>query len=81
MAAPTSARALPAQLPNNSAPMVDGEGLLTIWGRYVFSLFAVKTTSVNPTFSIVVSNPPTQAEVQSIANQVAALCAAVGKSS
>lgn len=79
MSAPTSAQTLPKQIPNSSAEFVDEQRVLTIWGRYIFGLFAAKSSSVNPAFTIVVSNPPTQAEVQAIANQVAALCAAVGK--
>lgn len=91
MAAPTSAQTLPKQTPNTSAPIIDVDVTLpdgqtihisapvtTAW-RYIFGLFALKTTAIDPTWTQTVSNPPTQAQVQAIVAQVELISAALGQ--
>ncbi len=93
MSAPTSAQPLPKQTPNTSAPIVDLDvttpkegatlhisGLVTPAWRYLFGLFALTTPKIDPNWTVSVSNPPTQAQVQAIAAQVKLLSAALGRS-
>ena len=93
MGAPSSAQTLPKQTPNTSAPIVDTEvnvpregglvrvvGLVTPAWRYLFGLFALKTTVIDPGWTQSVSNPPTQAEVQAIVAQVELLSQSLGRS-
>lgn len=91
MAGPTSAQPLPKQLLNSSAPLTNVEvefpdgsrrtfdGMLTQAWRYIFGLFVQSSTSVSPTWTQSVSNPPTQAEIQAIVAQVVAISKVVGR--
>ena len=94
MGAPSSAQALPKQTPNTSAPIIDQDvaipqgattihvtGYVTSAWRYIFGLFALKTTVISPTWTQSVSNPPTQAEVEAIVTQVKLLSQSLGRSS
>ena len=75
-----------------SGPLLDSlgkpvTGTLTItaavtatW-RYLFGTFVQRSASVNPTFSLTADVGYSQAQIQALSDQVAALSAAVGKSS
>lgn len=56
-------------------------GIVTLAWRYFFGLFAQTTTLISPTFSQTISNPPTQAEVQALSDQVSLLSAQIGRDS
>lgn len=49
--------------------------------RYLFGTFVQRSASVNPTFSLTADVGYSQAQIQALSDQVAALSAAVGKSS
>lgn len=49
--------------------------------RYLFGTFVQRSASVNPTFSLTANVGYSQAQIQALADQVAALSAAVGKTS
>jgi len=101
MPAPSSAKPLPAQTPNSSAPIASGAielggelkdslgkpvtgrviffaSVTEAW-RYLFGTFAQTTSDINPNFSLSVSNPPTQAEVEALVVQVQLLSKQLGR--
>ena len=47
--------------------------------RYLFGTFAQTSTEINPDFTLAVSNPPTQAQVEALVAQVALLSAQLGR--
>jgi len=57
---------------------VRADGPISSAWRYVFSLFVQSSRAVDPNWTLSVSNPPTQAQVQAIADQVSLLSQAVG---
>jgi len=49
--------------------------------RYLFGTFAQTSPGINPNFTLSVSNPPTQAQVQALVAQVALLSKQLGRTS
>jgi hypothetical protein len=47
--------------------------------RYLFGTFAQTSASINPNFTLAVSNPPTQAQVEALVAQVALLSKQLGR--
>lgn len=48
--------------------------------RYLFGTFAQTSAGINPNFTLAVSNPPTQAQVEALVTQVALLSKQLGRS-
>jgi hypothetical protein len=53
-------------------------GVTEAW-RYLFGTFAQTSSAINPNFTLAVSNPPTQAQVQALVAQVALLSKQLGR--
>lgn len=53
--------------------------IATLAWRYFLATFAQTSTGIDPGFSQTISNPPTQAEVQALSDQVALLSAQLGR--
>lgn len=75
-----------------SGELTDGQGKpvtgtlklfshVTAAWRYLFGTFAQTSTEINPAFTLTVSNPPTQAQVQALVAQVALLSKQLGRTS
>jgi hypothetical protein len=47
--------------------------------RYLFGTFAQTSQGINPNFTLAVSNPPTQAQVEALVAQVALLSKQLGR--
>jgi len=87
MANPASATSLPKELLNTKVPFAQGtadsDGRISVFithaWRTFFGTFVQKDIGIDPDWDQSVSNPPTQAEVEAIRDQVKLLSQAVGK--
>lgn len=54
-------------------------GYITQAWRYLMGTFAQTSTAINPNFTLTISNPPTQAQVEALVAQVQLLSKQLGR--
>ena len=75
----TSVAIATVKIEDSEGKSLQGLAYITHAWRYLFGTFAKKTEAIDVNWEQTVSNPPTQAEVQAIADQVSLLSQALGK--